>query len=93
MSRRYETTGNSRPHGVATGYQYASRYDVPLQRTNDTTPTLTRIGLVLVVIAFAGMWFVPPDPTPAAASEPSSAVIPTVSAADASAGGNGGGRP
>lgn len=56
--RRYDTTGNSRPHEVATGYQHASRFDVPLQRTADTTPTLTKLGLALIAFAAFGMWFV-----------------------------------
>lgn len=56
-AQRYHHTGRDSWH-ARSGYQRTSRFDVPLERTADTTPSLSRFGLALVVAAFVGMWFV-----------------------------------
>lgn len=54
MSRRYETTGQRRPHEIATGYQHASRYDVPLERD----PEFTLAGQAKLFAAVVGLLIV-----------------------------------
>lgn len=56
-ARRYETTGRNHWENQS-GYRHTSDPHAVLQRTRNTTPFLSRVGLVLVLVVLAITWFV-----------------------------------